>query len=475
MSETNTRVPSITFDVDQLKQDLRHVIAYSQDLDESKINIDGLVAEWLMAKARYIDAFQGKMSYTTAEPVVFELSQEEQRSRFDQLCDAMYNNNLMASYFLAEMGYECFYNNLTNKDYNYKDIHIPKGTKIIKALKFFWDLDSKELRYWQDRASQVLQSKKISGYLTLSVNPLDFLSSSENAEKWRSCHALDGDYRTGNLSYMLDSSTVMAFLDSGDKKCLPHFPEDLEWNSKRWRNLLFFSNAMAMIFAGRPYPFELKGALDYILSDIIPQVFHLTYTNWLDKEYGALDIGDVHLQTNHPYYLRNNKLVLNSDLIIDHPNSTHYNDLLHSTCYKPYYAYATHPWWGLAGIDTGTDDEKLYIGGEVKCVYCGKEHVYSSSAFLCDSCELQYGNRHDDDFGFCEYCGRHCHSDDLTWLPDDSGLVCMDCYAENVAHCARCGRSGMINSMIYNEEQEQFFCSDYCNKGGQIEWLEVPW
>ena len=28
----------------------------------------------------------------------------------------------------------------------------------------------------------------------------DYLSLSENAFNWRSCHALDGEYRAGNLS-----------------------------------------------------------------------------------------------------------------------------------------------------------------------------------------------------------------------------------------------------------------------------------
>ena len=40
------------------------------------------------------------------------------------------------------------------------------------------------------------------GYLYLSIHPLDYLSISETNHGWRSCHALDGEYRNGNLSYL---------------------------------------------------------------------------------------------------------------------------------------------------------------------------------------------------------------------------------------------------------------------------------
>ena len=85
--------------------------------------------------------------------------------------------------------------------------------KLVRAFKFF-ETDKELLNEIQSVASMIIQEDKIEGTLCLSVHPLDFISSSENTHNWRSCHALDGEYRAGNLSYMLDKTTVMCYLNS---------------------------------------------------------------------------------------------------------------------------------------------------------------------------------------------------------------------------------------------------------------------
>ena len=130
----------------------------------------------------------------------------------------------------------------------YKDVKL--GMKLVKAFKFF-EQDKVTLETIQNEASRLIQEDKIEGKLRVSVHPLDFLSASENTYNWRSCHALDGEYRAGNLSYMCDRSTVMVYLCTEDKKKLPRFPASVPWYSKKWRMLLHFSDNWDMIFAGR--------------------------------------------------------------------------------------------------------------------------------------------------------------------------------------------------------------------------------
>lgn len=84
----------------------------------------------------------------------------------------------------------------------------------------------------------LIQEDKVTGILCLSIHPLDYLSLSENTYNWRSCHALDGEYRAGNLSYMMDNTTVVCYLKGEDEAELPHFPAEVKWNSKKWRMLL---------------------------------------------------------------------------------------------------------------------------------------------------------------------------------------------------------------------------------------------
>ena len=100
------------------------------------------------------------------------------------------------------------------------------------------------------------------------MHPLDFLSLSENNSNWRSCHALDGDYRAGNLNYMADDVTIVAYIksSSGDEK-LREFPKSVPWNNKKWRALLFINEDVC--YLGRQYPFAAAG-----VEDLLEKVLH---------------------------------------------------------------------------------------------------------------------------------------------------------------------------------------------------------
>lgn len=144
----------------------------------------------------------------------FELDEEEKTDRVKLFCEKIcniYENYDLKDFILTFI--DDFYENITSKDYFYKGNMIPRGSKIVKSFKFFEE-DKCLLTDLQNEASRIIQEDKIEGYLCLSIHPLDFLSLSENNCNWRSCHALDGDYRSGNLSYMVDTSTIICYLRS---------------------------------------------------------------------------------------------------------------------------------------------------------------------------------------------------------------------------------------------------------------------
>ena len=122
------------------------------------------------------------------------------------------------------------------------------------------------------------------------VHPLDFLSTSENTHNWRSCHALDGEYRSGNLSHMVDHSTVICYLKSGREEKLPNFPPDVLWNSKKWRVLFYMADRWDMVFAGRQYPFSTETGLDYVKNKVFPKANLGLFSSWLDKKYRNFQI-----------------------------------------------------------------------------------------------------------------------------------------------------------------------------------------
>lgn len=117
-----------------------------------------------------------------------------------------------------------FFSNITVEDFTTNSGKtIKKGTKLVKSFKYFIP-ESRRLEDIQNEASRIIQEDKIEGTFCLSVHPLDFLSSSETTYNWRSCHSLDGDYRAGNLSYIMDKSTIVCYLKGDKNEKLPRFP-----------------------------------------------------------------------------------------------------------------------------------------------------------------------------------------------------------------------------------------------------------
>ena len=253
--------------MEEIKQQFIEIIKYSQGIPEPKVG--NLLTRWYEAKKNIINhVLKGKLIYKTEEKVTFELDQREKSLRFKEFKDWIYYNlgNDALVDFL-KFSEDAFYNNMTPEDYICENgVKIQKGTKIVKAFKFF-EKNKDVLHDLQSKASRLIQEDKISGRLCFSVHPLDFLSTSENAHNWRSCHSLDGDYRAGNLSYMVDKSTFMCYLEADSDTNISNFPDDIKWNSKKWRMLLFLSNDWNMIAAGRQYPFKSQGALEVVRKE----------------------------------------------------------------------------------------------------------------------------------------------------------------------------------------------------------------
>ena len=238
----------------EVQKKFNEVISASQGIEDPQT--DDLFQKWMEAKRDFIEAMDGQLIWEWPEQVAFELGSKEKNLRVDDFVELIQNrwqNNDLADFVAFEK--DGFFSNQVTRQYicPQRNLIIPQGMKLLKAFKFF-ENDVKVLNDIQSAASMIIQEDKITGTLCLSVHPLDFLSLSENTHNWRSCHALDGEYRGGNLSYMVDRSTIICYIRSNRDDYLPDFG-DVKWNSKKWRVLLFFSNKWDMLFAGRQYPF----------------------------------------------------------------------------------------------------------------------------------------------------------------------------------------------------------------------------
>ena len=461
--------------INEIQKMFNKIIEYSQGYS-THVNTDEYFDNWKKNKYRnFADIFKNGLIRELGH-IEFNLSPDQRNVAFNQFIDDVYytmekydciNENIIT--FLDENDFKNFYNNTVGIDYRVRTEHTNnkiqniKGMKLLKAFKYF--ISNKDCLYEiQSIASRVLQKDKIEGTLCLSIHPIDYLSLSENAHNWRSCHALDGEYRAGNISYMQDSSTIICYIKSDEKYILPNFPCDIEWNSKKWRMLLFVDQTQNLIMAGRQYPYEESTILPKI-KDYLNDIFCVEFSPWTN--YYLYDInmnmtmaqeGETS-QINVP--LKNKMMVVPGprlmplrDVVVDVDNPLHFNDLLQSSVYtEPYYLFKKDLNWFSGYSDYPTSSTvipKIKIGHKCTCAICNKESVEHSESLLCPHCMIDENQANDSDsFDDCFLCGHRYVTEEGQEIYLNNGdvrYVCPDC-AENA--CVRCS---YCNSLVLRDD-----------------------
>ena len=433
------------YEFDAIKEQFIKVIQHSQNIPNPKV--DELFEDWFEAKERYIDAFGGKLIWESEEVIEIPISKESRMDHLDSFLNYVYFYSNQALADFIEENRDSFFDNKVSYSNNEA---IPVGMKLLKAFKFF-ESDERRLRDFQDRASKIIQEGKVKGKLCLSVHPLDYLSVSVNAHNWRSCHSLDGDYRSGNLGYMVDKSTIVCYLKHSDDVKLPLFPDDVRWNSKVWRVLWFFSDNRDIVFAGRQYPFESNELLRKVWDSYLNPLFRFygdyDFWNW---EVLSDDYAVTNAKLNTRWMPINGRLFPINEIVNDAPNSHHFNDLLKSSYYIPKYSRSGHVSYSSLPI---------MIGAEVKCLHCGTGYIDDGRHMLCDICSLELESD-DDEYITCGCCGARVHIDDAFWLAYHEEYVCDMCYQEECVQCDACGESVYKSWAVYDKENDKVFCKD---------------
>lgn len=457
-------------DYSTIQQQFNKVITYNRGIKDPQTN--ELFQDWAKNKERFINAMNGNLIYEHPEVVSFHLSLKEKENFFNDMIihfimhyGAEVTQPLCS--FIESNGVEGFFTNTVTEEYTYEGHIIPRGMKLLKAFKYFIE-DKNTVISLQNYASRIIQEDKLTGRLCLSVHPLDYLSLSENTYNWRSCHALDGDYAAGNLSYMADTATIICYLRGDhDNITLPAFGPDVPWNSKKWRMLLNFSeNSFDFIMAGRQYPFVLSDGLDIISSLLIfPNKFGLTKTKispWVNKTiteipnlYDSQYVESVY-DLDYEYYPIKHKLYTKQDLIqYDEDNKLFFCDLTESTCYTPYYTYST-----IYRYSDNIDRFRINIGNKVKCLHCGNQIISQGDLFICNDCATKYGDIYhidNENYVTCVRCGSHGWGDEEGHWLDDT-WVCDYCYDRYVKQCPECGYDYFEEDLVYNEHINETTC-----------------
>ena len=441
--------------MEKIKEQFKKVIEYSQGIEDPKV--DQLFEAWQCNKYVWRNLFKGELIYEHPQKVSIPFTLEEKQVRLKEFITKLYDYygfyNL--SCFL-EANAEGFFDNRVVSIEGYEEYsNIRIGAKLLKTFKWFVS-DSKWLRKIQDEASMIIQEDKVEGYVCLSIHPLDFLSTSENTLNWRSCHALDGDYKAGNLSYMADASTCVAYIKTDKNVKLPNFPLSVPWNNKKWRTLLFLSNDGNMLFAGRSYPYSNMNILNMVHSIFTDlyynkfyshRIWHPSWSVWHNYYITEFPYGDMKADLDVNYvWLTDSRLIAMDELIKDE-STLHFNDLIGSSIYlKPYYS--------TLGGEATTAETRFYIGAPVKCMHCGEQYIDEHYYMRCPDCEEKYGKLENDDFCFCVSCNRHLRTENAVWVNEETVGLCHSCAKESAAKCDCCGGKFLLNDLLpYNENE----------------------
>ena len=399
------------------------------------LNCDALASQWYEAKKYFIEAFGGKPIVRFKDKIKIELSQKEQDERFQSFLSILNDEINISEEFLdyLTMNKRGFFINRTVEDYRPYNIH--SGSKLSRTFKYF--LPDEEITRWsQDLASRYMQENKIEGYLYLSVHPLDYLTMSETNEGWHSCHALDGSYRGGNLNYMVDNTTIVAYLaDEENKKLHALEGSGLTWNSKKWRVLIHYNKENEVIYLNKQYPYSCNTLAEKAVEGVENDCCFKYHTPALPigiREFKGPD-GEDRFGTSQIFL---GKRIFNSEDIIDKSEYLGYSDLHTGSNYLLTAALPLldrNDFWCNSHnslMEEYRSVKKLCgikIGKYALCPCCGKDLItVNGSVLLCDDCILRY-NVEDDFFETCYDCGRRVYSDERH--VDESGHIrCKRCY-----------------------------------------------
>lgn len=264
-----------------------------------------------------------------------------------------------------------------------KILKIPAGTKIMRAIRkvleyySFPYMDS--FNKWRDDISVINTDKEIDAELVLSINPVDFITMSDNKSGWTSCMSwIDkGAYSTGTIEMLNSNVAIVAYLRNPQ----PFDYNNLKIPNKSWRTLVFIHKDIILV--GKHYPYQSE-VLAKIILDKIREIIKTNlgwkyhYQNQLYRDMKRSY--DNNFVREPDYFRRMN----NGHKIYVYTNIM-YHDIIEDHC--------TDYWCCRNKVKKNL---YLNLSGPATCMCCGmpidlnKTNNISTSEKYCSKCEKEY-------------------------------------------------------------------------------------
>lgn len=310
-----------------------------------------------------------------------------------------------------------------------KDIKIPAGTKVMKAVRKVltaYDYPHMELfEQWRDEVSVLLSHKIIQKTVVLSIHPIDFMSMSDT-DSWSTCMSWtkNGMFNGGTIEMMNSNVALVAYVKgSGEFVTKSGFKMDV----KNWRSLFYAHKDI--LLSGCAYPFE-----DSCLSSFITkELYRLVRKNlhW-DYKYKGQDYMDMlNHATNQSCRCKDLKKNKKKNIFVTTYGM--YNDIVEKRADEAEYICYRNP---------VKKAKRISLSGYATCLICGER--LDDTPTSADDCrfrshgEMKFCNKHyarsEHD---CYHCGNHLEKEDsffvkLTLINGAKVgyYTCIDCLLE---------------------------------------------
>ena len=286
--------------------------------------------------------------------------------------------------------------------------------------------------------SQVLNSRKVTGNLCISIHPLDYMTMSDNNCNWHSCMSWenDGEYKQGTVEMMNSSAIVVGYIESATPMSIGHH----SWNSKKWRSLYFVNDSLITNIKGYPYKnHPADKAILAWLKELMEKTYGNTYGK-LEKFCSEENTREISLSTNIMYNdCEFGNVCTDDEFHIGFVNTkVKPNELL-------YFDYSGPCQCMICGAPYSIDDD---CPEELACSACS-EYVY------CDECGGAYEREEMVDVEGCWYC-EDCAN---TYLAED----CVDDILHHMENMVRIQIVRRLNDETFYYDSgynERFFTPD---------------
>lgn len=340
---------------------------------------------------------------------------------------------------------------------NKKKVVLSKGMKPMKALlKYikYISTEENEARYLdiyeQIRLehSRILNTKKITGEIVMSIHPMDFITMSDNSYNWTSCMSWTKDgggcYRIGSTEMMFSNCVICCFLKTNEKFIFDE--EETSWNSKKWRQLFYVTKDI--IVGGKSYPY----ANDELTNIILKTLKELAEKNkgWHysfgPEEY--LDMKSVYEERDFDscrYDIQRNK---------KNPNAATQHRILFETRGMYNDMVNDHDKKYLCVRNKVKNHKIINLSGKSACLCCGNEVIYEEEYYdeynerysncgslICEVCK-------DEKFK-CSRCCCNFYTEGSVFYIVDGNRYCEECF-ENFKLCPDTKEMLNIGDMTYS-------------------------